>query len=771
MSEATGKVDRRRRRPALACISCRRSKIRCDRQVPCGNCSKSKNKTCAYDEHGHRSLETSQGPVTRPASDPVRPARPSHSPELRFGFEPRAEAGLGRSTASSTVSRDDVSSISASGPSLASSSVSSLHVDGLQQRVAELERRLAHADKTSARHAWTVHVPTPKQPDECVHSVPSRKLHIMPRAVMSKTRYFGQSHWANAVLLYKMIHDTFQSEVIKAMSSDIFLLLNKCKTLGQRIKASRLPDMCSRTPGNDLPPRHVADELVKNYLRISESVYRVLHVPSFTSRYEEAWTTPSAIDPSFMVQLHLVMAIGCTVYDAEFSMRNTAIRWVFEAQWWMIAPSFKKRLTMTDLQSMVLLCMARELVGVDADFAWISAGSVLRIAMQMGLHRDPSRLPPTDALQAELRRRLWGTIIELNVQASLTNGCPALLSLSDFDTEPPSDIDDADLSPATVTTALHPTAGGCTDTTLALALRATLPARLAICRFLNDLGTTSAYEQTMELHENLAAVHKSTSRKLASAERASGRKLSLFQRQMFDCTIRRYFIALHIPHQEMALKEPAYAFSRTVILDNAIKINTAFCPAAVYTPLPPGEPLAPHQDPVTEKDTDLSRLSALASCSFRWVPVYTALLVGLDLLHQYREEYTFSPATPRPDSLGIASIIRAWSLRRIKGGDMNIKGYVFMTAQWVMIESLVSGGSEDDIPNLLVRSATVAIRTGLQILEEQIQRLLPGQVNEDVPWASMQPSVDRDVSLYDDWEGVSLPPYHSNLEGADVASY
>lgn len=633
---------------------------------------------------------------------------------------------------------------------MASSSVSSLHVDGLKQRVAELERRLSRAGQ------WTAHVPVPKEPQDFAPTAIHHKMHLMPRGIMSKTRLFGQSHWAHVVLLYKQIFNTFQPEVVQSINPQVLQLVNKCKLIGQRIKLSRLPAVCSPIPPSDLPPRHIANQLLDSYIRTSESVHRVVHVSSFRARYEETWAAPDAADRSFMVQLHLVMAIGSAVLDADFSMRSTAVRWLVEAQHWMLVKtSFKKRLTLTDLQSMVLLCIARETVGVDADASWINIASVLRSAMAMGLHRDPCRLPAMDTLQAELRRRLWNTIVELNVQSSLDSGCPVMLSLSDFDTEPPADINDADLSATTPASSLLREADSCTDTTICLALRATLPARLAICRYLNDLGAASVYGRTMELHEDLAAVHRSTSRRLADAERASSWRLTPFQRQVYDCTIRRYFLALHIPHQEMALEEPAYAFSRTAILDNAIRIHACYCPVDVYPPSEWNELWTPDRQPATDRDTDLSRLAATGAGTYRWVPVCCSLLVSLELQHQLRNETTLSIAPPRPDALNVLNISRAWALRRIKCGDMNIKGYVFMVAQWVMVEVFLSGQSLQDIPRLLIESATASVRTGLEILEKQARRL-PQQPQEDtdMPWEPLEVPISAD----EDWEGVCFSP-------------
>jgi hypothetical protein len=58
-------IPRRRRRPALSCIECRRRKIKCDRAEPCTHCKASRSQ-CSYriysrpvvqQNHGHRQQE------------------------------------------------------------------------------------------------------------------------------------------------------------------------------------------------------------------------------------------------------------------------------------------------------------------------------------------------------------------------------------------------------------------------------------------------------------------------------------------------------------------------------------------------------------------------------------------------------------------------------------------------------------------------------------------------------------------------------------------
>ena len=109
----------------------------------------------------------------------------------------------------------------------------------------------------------------------------------------------------------------------------------------------------------------------------------------------------------------------------------------------------------------------------------MSAGSLIHRAMQMGIHRDPKHLPAMTILQAEMRRRLWATIIELALQSSLDSSMPPRISLDEFDTEPPANINDEDLEESTTALQPHPRTTY-TAASLQLTLFDSLPTRLRI---------------------------------------------------------------------------------------------------------------------------------------------------------------------------------------------------------------------------------------------------------------------------------------------------
>jgi len=294
--------------------------------------------------------------------------------------------------------------------------------------------------------------------------------------------------------------------------------MKKCKALARIIKSRRAPPWPC-IPTADLPPKDIADELVDCYLRTTETVYRVLHITTFRRDYEALWISDTVPNTAFLVQLKLVLAIGATTYDDKFSLRTSAIRWVYEAQTYLSEPNLKSRLSIQSLQTNLLLLLARELADVGGDTVWISAGALFRTAVYMGLHRDPASGPKMTAFAAEMRRRIWNSILEISLQSSLTSGGPPFLSLDDFDTEPPGNFDDDQI------VADDPVSKPETDFTqmsIAIAFRKTFSLRLAITKFLNDTGSHSTYDETLRLDTELRASHKALHQTLGAWTSTTG---------------------------------------------------------------------------------------------------------------------------------------------------------------------------------------------------------------------------------------------------------
>ena len=76
---------------------------------------------------------------------------------------------------------------------------------------------------------------------------------------------------------------------------------------------------------------------------------------------------------------------------------------------------------------------------------WILIGVVIRLALRMGLHRDPSHWSNIRPLQTELRRRLWMTLYQMDFFTSTQVGLPRVIKDSQCDTHSPGHFFDHDI--------------------------------------------------------------------------------------------------------------------------------------------------------------------------------------------------------------------------------------------------------------------------------------------------------------------------------------
>lgn len=484
--------------------------------------------------------------------------------------------------------------------------------------------------------------------------------------------------------------------------------LSKCKWLGKMIKAQRTPTWpCP--PTNELPPKEVADILVANYLRTFETIYRVLHIPTFKRDYE---STIEASDPdiSFVILLKLVMAIGSAMYDEGFSMHATAIRWIHEAQTWTSEPEFKARLGIQFLQIHILLLLARQIVGVEGGLVWITTGEVIRLAIYMGLNRDPEFLPEMSRYTAAMRRRLWNTLLELELQTSMESGGPPLCSLESFNTMPPGNFDDEAIS---VESPVPAPDDIFTDVSMSLALRKMFPLRLHIAKVLNGLTAHVGYEETVRLDGELRASYRYICQQLQRCKTREGaRGPSDFQNRILDFFIRRYLTALHMPFFGASMKEVHYAYSRKVVTEASLKIWCTIFPSSpiLTSKSPPNSPSSPEPD-------DLARLASCGTGMFRTTSVQATFLIAAELKTQLQEESSLGPRALRRDLFTVLQDAKIWCLRCIEAGETNVKGYLFLCLVCAQIDGLMRGFSREEFPDMLLKEAEEAEARCLKLLE------------------------------------------------------
>lgn len=475
----------------------------------------------------------------------------------------------------------------------------------------------------------------------------------------------------------QQILDIFKAIEGAINKTDITAATTRCKQLARTIKSRRAP-IWPTIPTTDLPDKALCDVLVDNYLRTSEAVFRVLHIPSFRKEYDALWQHDSKPDFAFIMQLKTILAIGAVVYDERFTLRTSALRWVCEVRCWIIEPRFKSRLALQGIQTHLLLLLACEQVGIGAEPAWIGIGPLIRRAMHMGLHRDPTQLPKMPLLVAEMRRRLWNTIIEINLLSSLAVGACTLLPLDGFDTLPPSNFDDEQLTDNEAT----PRPGNhFTQSTLAIALRTTFAQRSRIVKHLNGISPMGAYDVTLMLDEQLRAAYKPIAQLLHGKGLLNPEARSAVGTQIVNFIMLRFFSAVHSPYYGAAIQGTKYAYSRKICVEMALKTWA----------------LAQESE-----DQILSRLAINSSSFYQTVTMHAITNLLLELRVQRDEEDDFGPSSINAELLGMPAKAEEWGMSVLRSGDTNIRGVQLTALLIAHAEARKQGMDQEESMQLIL---------------------------------------------------------------------
>ncbi|KAH8748569.1 hypothetical protein F5882DRAFT_433040 [Hyaloscypha sp. PMI_1271] len=80
----------------------------------------------------------------------------------------------------------------------------------------------------------------------------------------------------------------------------------------------------------------------------------------------------------------------------------------------------------------------------SATDGWLLISMILHLAMRMGYHRDPDHFPLISPFEGEMRRRIWTTILQLDLVLSLEMGLPRSATDTHIDTKQPRNLRDCD---------------------------------------------------------------------------------------------------------------------------------------------------------------------------------------------------------------------------------------------------------------------------------------------------------------------------------------
>ena len=363
-----------------------------------------------------------------------------------------------------------------------------------------------------------------------------------------------------------------------------------------------------------LPAKAAMDSLAVMYFDNFEITHRILHEPSFWRDYKEFWKDTNKNDPSFLVVLLLIVSTVCTMSAKEplrfvgknSSARETAIRLIYTCEAWLQRQSHK-HLTLALVQIRCLIVVAKQMNRIKKKRAWTVAGDLVRFGMSVGLHRDASVLEGKVSIFAqELRKRLWATIVELELQASFDRGMPSSSVSTSCNCGAPANISDSHLQESAEESLISEDPGIWTATSYLRLSRSSVAMRASLNQMINGPQEELEYEDMLAWDKRIRkhlqslpnwqdgnvdtlaqtqypmipghprvqtpASHKNQSEFTNDAPTRTEDQKRTICRSLLDLQLRQYLIPLHSPFVRRIRADARYQYSVMVCYETANKI-------------------------------------------------------------------------------------------------------------------------------------------------------------------------------------------------------
>jgi hypothetical protein len=155
------------------------------------------------------------------------------------------------------------------------------------------------------------------------------------------------------------------------------------------------------------------------------------------------------VDILWLGLLMVVMSVAVEIYKSvgspnkelePFSTAETKLAFRTAAEQCLIVGEYTKKLYLHTIQTLILL----NITAADEN-RWLLLGLTIRVAMSMGLHRDPRQFPAIPPGEGEMRRRLWTMITCMDLLSSIQIGLPCMIKKDECDTKLPMNLHDDEI--------------------------------------------------------------------------------------------------------------------------------------------------------------------------------------------------------------------------------------------------------------------------------------------------------------------------------------
>lgn len=227
------------------------------------------------------------------------------------------------------------------------------------------------------------------------------------------------------------------------------------------------------------------------------------------------------------------------------------------------------------LEALILYFTDEVFLAKDADIRHsILLGTIVQLAMHMGYHRDPRHFTTMSPYVAEMRRRVWATIVDIDLGISFQMGLPRLIKQWQADTQAPHNLLDTDfdkdspeLPPARPEEEMTP-----------MLYRVLKSRMMSVIGLISDFTADtrpSTYAEVMKIDQRLETVYSSIPKCMqwrSLAHCIMDPPPLITQKLFLDIIFCKGKLVLHRKHLAPSFTQSEFSYSRTACLEAAMRL-------------------------------------------------------------------------------------------------------------------------------------------------------------------------------------------------------
>ncbi|TVY82476.1 Fusarisetin A cluster transcription factor fsa6 [Lachnellula suecica] len=205
----------------------------------------------------------------------------------------------------------------------------------------------------------------------------------------------------------------------------------------------------------EVPTKSAVDKLVTRYFNSYDPAVHILHSPTFHKQLHNHWQDPSKSSIIWIGLLYSILTLAMQSYhkigDEPLEWKGRTSEMASEYRLRTVQCLVNSDYTKSTIYTIETLCLyvqSEYQTRWDAEVGiWVIVGMIVRLSMRMGYHRDPSNYPGVTPYQAEMRRRIWSFVRQMDTMFSFQLALPSMIRNTDSDTDFPRNIFEDEFGP------------------------------------------------------------------------------------------------------------------------------------------------------------------------------------------------------------------------------------------------------------------------------------------------------------------------------------